>query len=433
MKGEHDYDAAPHPQKITRREFISLATMTGLALGIGGCSPAQQTAVDPTSAPTATLNVATSAPTAAPTDAPISEPTAEPTSEPTATPNVATSVPTVEPTSTPTAEPTDAPTSEPTAEPASTPTDAPTSTPTTEPAPTSPPTAEPPPDPLGRVVQVHHAGVWDGDNLVEDAIRQMLDASITQLTGQNDAGQAWGSLFAPQERIAIKVNVLSISSFWTHAPLVMAITERLQEAGVPAEQIVIFDYNSRELPNAGYVINQDGPGVRCYGTDGDSASGWTIMDTEVGLSNILMNCDALINVPILKQHDGSGISFAMKNHYGTFSKPSSFHGGRIVRGIAELNALPPIKERTRLIVGDALAIVKAGWRNAATGDSILTSFDPVAHDTVGLQLYSQMLAAEGGNPAGATEQANAWLNASAELGLGVNNLDSIELMEVNLG
>ena len=374
MTKENDRNDNPPLPEMSRRNFIMLAAAGLLA----GCSPQPQPTA--TSAPPTT---ATSAPTAVPDD---------------------------------TLAPTDAPTSEPTA----------------EPAPTSPPTAEPPPDPLGRVVQVH-AGVWDGDNLVEDAIRQMLDASITQLTGQNDAGQAWASLFAPQERIAIKVNVLSISSFWTHAPLVMAITERLQEAGVPAEQIVIFDYNSRELPNAGYVINQDGPGVRCYGTDGDSASGWTVMDTEVGLSNILMNCDALINVPILKQHDWSGISFAMKNHYGTFTKPSSFHGERIVRGIAELNALPPIKERTRLIVGDALAIVKTGWRNAATGDSILMSFDPVAHDTVGLQLYSQMLAAEGGNSAGVTERANAWLNASAELGLGVNNLDSIEWMEVLLG
>ncbi len=373
MTKENDCnDNSPLPG-MSRRNFIMLAAAGLLA----GCSPQPQPTA--TSAPPTT---ATSAPTAVPDD---------------------------------TLAPTDAPTSEPTA----------------EPAPTSPPTAEPPPDPLGRVVQVHHAGVWDGDNLVEDAIRQMLDASIAQLTGQNDAGQAWASLFAPQERIAIKVNVLSGSSFWTHAPLVMAITERLQEAGVPAEQIVIFDYNSRELPNAGYVINQDGPGVRCYGTDGDSASGWTIMDTEVGLSNILMNCDALINVPILKQHDWSGVSFAMKNHYGTFTKPSSFHGERIVRGIAELNALPPIKERPRRIVGDALAIVNAGWRNAATGDSILMSFDPVAHDTVGLQLYSQMLAAEGGNPAGATEQATAWLNASAELG--VSNMDSIEWMDVMLG
>jgi uncharacterized Fe-S center protein len=157
------------------------------------------------------------------------------------------------------------------------------------------------------------------------------------------------------------------------------------------------------------------------------------MDTDVGLSNILLNCDALINVPILKQHAWSGISFAMKNHYGTFTKPSSFHGERIVRGIAELNALPPIKERTRLIVGDTLAIVKAGWRDAVRGSSILMSFDPVAHDTVGLYLYNQMLAAEGGDPAGATEQANAWLTASAELGLGVNNLDNIEWMDVQIG
>ena len=278
-----------------------------------------------------------------------------------------------------------------------------------------------------------HAGVWDGDSLMEDPLRQMLDAAVTGLTGQNDAGQAWASLFAPGERIAIKVNVLSISSYWTHAPLVMAIAERLQQVGVPAEQIVIFDYNSRELPGAGYTVNKDGPGVRCYGTDGDSASGWTMIDTEVGLSNILMNCDALINVPILKQHDWSGISFAMKNHYGTFTKPSSFHGERIVRGIAELNALPPIKDRTRLIVGDVLSIVKTGWRDAAPGSSILMSFDPVAHDTVGLYLYSQMLEAEGGNPAGVTEQATAWLNASAELGLGVSDMDDIEWMDVLLG
>jgi hypothetical protein len=94
----------------------------------------------------------------------------------------------------------------------------------------------------------------------------------------------------------------------------MAIAERLQEAGLPAGQIVIYDRRSNELTGAGYAVNKDGPGVRCYGTDGSSTSGWTIMDTDVGLSDILLDCDALINVPILKQHDWSGFSFAMKNH-----------------------------------------------------------------------------------------------------------------------
>jgi hypothetical protein len=281
-------------------------------------------------------------------------------------------------------------------------------------------------------VRARHAGVWDGENLVPGALRQMLDASITQLTGLNDAAAAWAALFDPGERVAIKVNVLGLSSYWTHAPLVMALTACLQGAGVPAEQIVVFDMRTGELPDAGYSVNRDGPGVRCTGTDGQYTSGWKIMDADVGLSDVLLSCDALINVPVLKQHQWSGISFAMKNHYGSFNRPSSFHGGRIVRGIAELNALPPIRDRTRLIVGDALTIVQQGWHRAVTGDSIFMSFDPVAHDAMGLQLYSQVLSTEGGNPTSAEKQANAWLEASAQLGLGTNDPAHMELVEVSL-
>jgi len=51
-----------------------------------------------------------------------------------------------------------------------------------------------------------------------------------------------------------------------------------------------------EMENAGFPINKDMPGVRCHGTDLSYTTGWTVIDTEVGLS------DALINVPLLKQH-----------------------------------------------------------------------------------------------------------------------------------
>jgi hypothetical protein len=43
------------------------------------------------------------------------------------------------------------------------------------------------------------------------------------------------------------------------------------------------------------------------------------------------------------------------------------------------------------------------------------------------------MASEGGDPAGAVELANGWLTASAELGLGTDDLDHIELVEVTLG
>ena len=282
-------------------------------------------------------------------------------------------------------------------------------------------------------MHVRHAGAWSGDLLAPEAIGQMLDNAITALTNLDDAGTAWASLFGPGERIAIKVNVIRGSDYWTHVPLVTGVTERLQAVGIPPEQIVIFDRDSGELGGAGYSVNKDGPGVRCQGTDSGYSNGWTIMNQDVGLSNILLNCNALINMPILKQHGIAGISFALKNHYGSFDKPGSFHGGRIERGIAELNALPPIKDRTRLIIGDALAIARSGWHSAVTGNSILMSFDPVAHDTIGLQLYREAMTSEGLNSDRAAHLANGWLTNSAQLSTGTNEMNEIGLVEMNLG
>jgi hypothetical protein len=183
-----------------------------------------------------------------------------------------------------------------------------------------------------RVVHTHLHGVWDGGILQPGALAQMLDASITKLTGIPDAIKAWQVLFTPGERIAIKVNTLQYGRFWTHVPLVMAVTERLQAAGIPAGQIVIYDRSSNDLAGGGFTINKDGPGVRCFGTDLQYESGWKIMDTSVRLSNILLDCDALIDMPILKTHsmDGAGMSFAMKNHYGTFDQPQNFHYDKLL-------------------------------------------------------------------------------------------------------
>jgi hypothetical protein len=117
--------------------------------------------------------------------------------------------------------------------------------------------------PGSKVVRTSHPGAWTGEALVPGVLRQMLDASIIQLTGLKQARGAWSVLFSPEEKVAIKTN--SIRGGATHPALVMALTECLQDAGVPAEQICIFDRNTSELEGEGYPINVDGPGVRCYG------------------------------------------------------------------------------------------------------------------------------------------------------------------------
>ena len=227
-------------------------------------------------------------------------------------------------------------------------------------------------------------------------------------------------------------------------PLVTAVTDSLKQAGMPQEQIVIFDYFTNELETAGYPVNQDGPGVRCFGTDTSDkdstkcyVEGWKAGPKSVELSSILLNCDALINMPILKSHMITGLTFALKNHFGSVSSPGSLHYP-YDQTLAGLNALPPIKDRTRLIVGDILTAnlhYRGGfpyWDSDWTGDSILMSFDPVAHDTVGLQILTDLIKENADYLDAIKSMAEPYLKSSAAIGLGTNDPKNMELLEVKL-
>lgn len=101
--------------------------------------------------------------------------------------------------------------------------------------------------------------------------------------------------------------------------------------------------------------------------------------------------------------------------------------------LAELNGLEQIRNRTRLIIGDASNIIGPNWHAAESGDAILLSFDPVAHDAVGLQLYNQSMLPEletSQTPTFALD--SPWLESSAELRLGLHDPDGIERLEVTL-
>ena len=396
--------------RLTRRQFLKLtgSAAVGAALMSAGCAPEPVIpTLIPTAANTPTLIPPTAAPTTVPSNTAIPPTAALPNA--TALPTTTVKIPAAA---------------------------SPTATPPTV-------TASPParadlmrtyPAVPSRVVRARHSGVWSGDNLSPEVLSQMLDAAITKLTGLNDASQAWQTLFDPGERIALKVNTIQGSSTWTHVPLVTAITDRLQAIGLSAAQITVYDRSSRELQGAGFKINRDGPGVRCYGTDDAYSGRVTVAGQATRLSNILMQADALINVPLFKQHGITGFTFALKNHYGTINNPSVFHTGQQMRrGLAEISAQPPVKDKTRLIIGDALTLVMGNnWDQPLAGDSLFMSFDPVAHDTVGLQLLGETLTSQGRDPAWNFKQAGYWLASGAELGLGTNDPAQMNVLEEKL-
>ncbi len=414
MRRTHPNDER-HDEKatgpISRRAFLGGA-LAAVAAFMAGC--AERAGLVPTATVPPTVKPT---PTDVPTDTPV--------------PPAATATPTAVPTATapPTAEPT--------------PTDAPTDTPVpptdTPPPPTATPTVAIPdraevmrrwPDAPSRVVVARHNGVLgNGDEPVPTVVRAMLAAGLTELTGIADATAAWRALFDPSERVAIKVN--TISRYTTNLAVALAVAESLNVAGLPAENIVIYDRSAEELQRGGYAVGGERLPARIAAT-ADYRQPRTIAGTTQILSNVLLDCDALINIPILKEHGISGVTFAMKNHYGSIANPAQLHPGNCDPGIAELNAQPEIRDKTRLVIGDVLRLCPYDWDHAVPGNTLLFSFDPVAHDAVGLDILASRIEADGRNAAGNRGKAR-YITTAAALGLGTNDRENMEVRELALG
>ena len=285
-----------------------------------------------------------------------------------------------------------------------------------------------------QLVRARHAQLWQGEDLNPEALRQMLDASIARLTGIQDANAAWKSLFKPTERIAIKVN--SISNGVTHVAPVLVVTQCLQDAGVPAEQITIYDRFSQELTQAGYPVNKSGTGVQCHGTDGKYPFTWHFSYYPVSLSQILMDADALINIPILKAFSEGGMSLALKNHLGSVDSPVLFHESNFTPGVTALNALEQIQNKTRLVIGDVLS--QETHRDAASyavvggPQALLVGTDPIAIDAIGLQMATEAMESQGFSTGAVRSRASEWLKEGANIGLGVCDPAKIQVAELAL-
>lgn len=386
--------------KLSRRTFFKTGALA-LAGVVTGCAALPIVEMlTPTVLPTATPTVAaTGAATATSPAAAISSATLEPQATATAL-LTATALPTVTPTvlSTWTAHPT------------------PTATRLDVAPARADLIAHYPQTASSAVSIIQNSGVWDGDKILSRVVLEMLDAALVQLTGLSGALTAWQTLFDPGEVIGIKVN--TISRYATTPEVTYAVAQRLQEAGIPAEQIIIFDRTDRELTARGFTLNTDGPGVRCRG-----AKAWEqpadVSGSTQRIHDVMLSCDALINIPPIKQHGTSGFTSAMKNHYGTVRDPGALHGGDCDPYIATLNALPVIRDKTRLVICDALRTCPYDWDHMVKENLIMMSFDPVANDAVARQVLLDRCQADGRKGTYILERSH-YLDTAVKLGLGAD-------------
>jgi hypothetical protein len=438
-----DNDDSPKPSSFSRRTFVGLILGT-VGSFLAACRSASNVPALPATAPleAAVSPTATSGP-AKVTSVPLGVTHSSPTSSSTASPLP----PTASPTSPP---PSDTPPSLSPSAPTATdlpPTYTPVpATPTSPPLPTATPTVRPNEPPVlnratlmahwpvtqvSRVVLVRHDGVWSGSGVADPGIvSQMLDAGLSTLTDVPDALAVWRVLFEPGERVLLKVNCIAYGGP-TQPIVAYTVAQRLIDAGLPGENVLIFDRTDNELASSGYSLNEGGPGVRCHGSRG--------VGTEISLSQARVRffrefdeVDAIVNLPTPKQHSGAGVSVAMKNHYGSVDRPGALHGALCDPAIAELNAQPNIQAKTRLIVGAALNVSPGDWNRPERENALLLSFDPVAHDTVARDILVRHRQAMGLSTRPLVEGARH-LQTAQSLGLGATDAGLIDLREVTLG
>ena len=277
--------------------------------------------------------------------------------------------------------------------------------------------------------------IGQSDKSIEcNVLSRMLGDGMRAFTGAKSDADAWKKLFKPSDVVGIKVNCLFAKGASTHPELVSYIIGGLVLAGVKEDNIIIWDRNDREMIRAGYVINRDA-GVKVYGTEDEYEAEPTKAGSFNGrLSKILTEkITALINVPMLKDHSMSGVTCAMKNHYGSHNNPGNHHANGCDPFLAELNSLPAIKDKTRLIVCDALKPVASGGPGAKPEftwayKSLLISADPVAMDYRGWEII-EARRKEVGLPTLADEgRPVKFISTAASMGLGTNDPSKIEIV-----
>jgi uncharacterized protein (DUF362 family) len=292
-----------------------------------------------------------------------------------------------------------------------------------------------------RVVVARDA-LLRGTGSTVDARRMqaLLDRAMQALFDVDRPIEAWRKLVRPGETVGLKVNTLGGRGISSNLQLVEAICERLQEAGIRAGDIIVWDRDTDELERAGFHISTDGNGVQCFGTDRVDYEQDLAAYGSVGsrLSRILtQRSSVLINVPVLKDHDGAGVTIALKNMYGVIHNPNKYHPNGCNPYIADLNMLPEIRSRMRLHLCDATTAMYEGGPGYKPEHSwhyngLIVSRDPVALDYTGWQIIERKRAEKGLKTLKGENRAPSYIATAAdrEHRLGTNDPERISTVEV---
>ena len=246
----------------------------------------------------------------------------------------------------------------------------------------------------------------------------MVDRGLTNFTGQATVTAAWLTLVSTQDVIGIKVFSAAGMLSGTRPAVAAAVIHSLLNAGVPAQQIIIWDKHADDLRAAGFFKLAAELGVRVAGgaETGYDPTNFYQPDTAV-IGNLVWGdlefgrkgegvgrksfvskmvsrqITRIISIaPLLNQEDAGVCGHLYSLALGSVDNTLRFERDteRLAVAVPEIYALPEISDRVALNITDALlGQYEGGDRGLLQYSTVLDqlwfSRDPVALDTLAIK------------------------------------------------
>ena len=292
----------------------------------------------------------------------------------------------------------------------------------------------------GYVVKVHKSGMRGRFYPDPRAAEEMVDKAVCTLTGETDLKKAWARFIKPEDRVGIKINALAGRFASTMKEVVDPIVKGVRLVGVPDENILIYDQYGGNMRAARFEW-QDKPGklrVMNHAVLGYENS---LTESAGGgrgkLAKTLLWTTAVINVPVLKDHDLAGVTCAIKNMVcGSVEKPPLMHR-KIHTALPNFYALDHIRGRVRLTICDgSFCLYDGGPKynpgNIVSHDSVYATVDPAAMDATALAVVDSEREKHGFKPLEKANRPATFLKVAEDIGLGISDRAKIRLETVAL-
>ncbi len=307
-----------------------------------------------------------------------------------------------------------------------------------------------------KVIEVFDPGVVGENRIINrEIVRVMVRKGLRSLTGSD---QPFKKLINKNDVVGLKINTLGRPLIYTHPALIDAMVEELKDAGVPENNIIVWDRFDSHMIDSKFQMNDSASGVKYLATEtrnkGENKFDpeFTYISNEDNAYNreddgeisrfssiFTKKCDKIINLAILKDHLLAGVTLCLKNiAYGITNNNGRFHGpNHIGYFITDVCQLPEVRKKVVLHVIDG---IEGCFDKGPLPDfpdtlyapqKIWFGFDPVALDYLGL-MEIEAKRKEMGLRSIKDLKPATHIDISSKAGLGSNSMEEIDLIKVKL-